>query len=61
MIFLDEFIADESQIRSVLDYFIEINKLPPDYSYYVALTGEFDTEPTQWLNGPTQLLNATFK
>ena len=40
MIFLDEFIADEKQIRSVLDYFIEINQLPPSYSYYVALTGK---------------------
>jgi hypothetical protein len=40
MVFLDEFIADEKQIRSVLDYFIEINKLPPSYSYYVALTGK---------------------
>lgn len=41
MVFLDEFIADEKQIRSVLDYFIEINKLPPSYSYYVALTGNY--------------------
>ena len=40
MVFQDEFIADEKQIRSVLDYFIEINKLPPSYSYYVALTGK---------------------
>ena len=40
MVFLDEFIADEKQIRSVLDYFIEIKKLPDSYSYYVALTGK---------------------
>ena len=40
MIFLDEFISDQEKIRSVLDYFIEINKLPPSYSYYVALTGK---------------------
>ena len=39
MVFLDEFIADEDQIRSVLDYNIEIRKLPPQFSYYVALTG----------------------
>jgi hypothetical protein len=39
MIFYDEFIADQKQIRSVLDYFIEIKKLPKDYQYYVALTG----------------------
>lgn len=46
MIFRDEFIAEEKQIRSVLDYFIQIKKLPPDFSYYVALTGEatFDLE-----------------
>ena len=41
MIFLDEFIADQTQIRSVLDYFIEIKKLPKNFSYYVALTGKF--------------------
>ena len=40
MVFLDEFIADEDQIRSVLDYYIEIRKLPPQFSYYVALTGK---------------------
>ena len=40
MIFQDEFIADENQIRSVLDYFIQIKKLPQDFSYYVALTGK---------------------
>ena len=39
MIFRDEFIADENQIRSVLDYFIQIRKLKPDDQYYVALTG----------------------
>ena len=39
MVFQDEFIADQEQIRSVLDYDITIRELPPDYSYYVALTG----------------------
>ena len=39
MIFRDEFIADENQIRSVLDYFIQIRKLDMDDQYYVALTG----------------------
>ena len=48
MIFLDEFIADENQIRSVLDYFIEIRKLPPNFSYYVALTGEPFSLNAQW-------------
>ena len=40
MIFLDEFIANASNIRSVLDYDIEIKELPPPYSYYEALTGK---------------------
>ena len=40
MVFQDEFIADQEQIRSVLDYDITIRELPPDYSYYVALTGK---------------------
>ena len=40
MVFKDAFIADENQIRSVLDYFIEVKKLKPDSQYYVALTGE---------------------
>ena len=40
MVFLDEFIADETQIRSVLDYYIQIEKLPDKFSYYVALTGK---------------------
>ncbi|XP_040575659.1 glycine receptor subunit alpha-2 [Lepeophtheirus salmonis] len=41
MVFHDEFIADQSQIRSVLDYFIEIRKLPDEYQHYVALTGNY--------------------
>ena len=41
MVFQDEFIADQEQIRSVLDYDITIRELPPDYSYYVALTGTY--------------------
>ena len=40
MIFRDEFIADEKQIRSVLDYFIEINPLSERHQRYEALTGE---------------------
>ena len=39
LIFYDEFIADENQIRSVLDYVINIRKLKPKDQYYVALTG----------------------
>jgi hypothetical protein len=39
VIFYDEFIADENQIRSVLDYVINIRKLKPKDQYYVALTG----------------------
>ncbi len=39
MIFRDEFIADEKQIRSVLDYFIEINPLGEKHQRYEALTG----------------------
>jgi hypothetical protein len=40
MLFLDEFIADEKQIRSVLDYDVGINKLSPAEQRYTALTGE---------------------
>ena len=38
-IFRDEFIANASNIRSVLDYNVNITKLPPNDQYYVALTG----------------------
>ena len=41
MVFSDEFIADESQIRSVLDYAVEIRKLPEEKQNYVAITGNF--------------------
>ena len=41
MVFNDEFIADESQIRSVLDYSVKINKLPESKQNYVAITGNF--------------------
>ena len=41
MVFTDEFIADESQIRSVLDYAVEIRKLPKDKQNYVAITGNY--------------------
>lgn len=39
MLFRDEFIADETKIRSVLDYFIEIRKLSEGDQHYEALTG----------------------
>ena len=39
MVFTDEFIADESQIRSVLDYAVEIRELPQHQQNYVAITG----------------------
>jgi hypothetical protein len=41
MVFKDEFIADESQIRSVLDYSVKISKLPESMQNYVAITGNF--------------------
>jgi len=41
MVFNDEFIANESQIRSVLDYAVEIRKLPPSKQNYVAITGNY--------------------
>ena len=41
MVFEDEFIANESQIRSVLDYAVEIRKLPASKQNYVAITGNF--------------------
>ncbi|XP_023327258.1 glycine receptor subunit alpha-2 [Eurytemora carolleeae] len=41
MVFNDEFIADETKIRSVLDYSIHIDKLPEDKQNYMALTGNF--------------------
>jgi len=41
MVFTDEFIADESQIRSVLDYAVEIRKLPESKQNYVAITGNY--------------------
>ena len=41
MVFVDEFIADHTQIRSVLDYSIEIHSLPQHQKNYVALTGNY--------------------
>jgi len=41
MVFNDEFIANESQIRSVLDYAVEIRKLPASKQNYVAITGNY--------------------
>ena len=41
MVFVDEFIADQSQIRSVLDYSIQIQKLPQSKQNYEALTGNY--------------------
>ena len=41
MVFVDEFIANHTQIRSVLDYSIEIRALPKDRKNYVALTGNY--------------------
>jgi hypothetical protein len=41
MVFVDEFIADQSQIRSVLDYSIQIRKLPETKQNYEALTGNY--------------------
>ena len=41
MIFEDEFIADHSQIRSVLDYSVQIKELPQMRKNYVALTGNY--------------------
>jgi len=41
MVFIDEFIANHTQIRSVLDYSIEIRALPKDHKNYVALTGNY--------------------
>jgi len=40
MTFEDLFIADDRQIRSVLDYFIEIRELDEEDQNYEALTGE---------------------
>ena len=39
MVFVDEFIADHRQIRSVLDYSIKIEELPDMEKNYEALTG----------------------
>ena len=41
MVFKDEFITDQNQIKSVLDYFIEVKNLKPESQYYVALTGNW--------------------
>ena len=41
MVFLDLFIADHCQIRSVLDYDITITSLTSNDQYYVALTGNY--------------------
>jgi len=41
MVFVDEFIADQTQIRSVLDYSIQIRALPEDQKNYEALTGNY--------------------
>ena len=43
MIFRDEFIADEKNIRSVLDYNVGINELSKEEKRYSAITGELDT------------------
>ena len=45
MVFVDEFIADHRQIRSVLDYSIKIEELPEMEKNYEALTGA--TQQTQ--------------
>merc|ERR1719270_2865054 len=41
MIFRDEFISESDQIRSVLDYYINITALAKRDQYYVALTGNY--------------------
>ena len=41
MVFKDEFIAPDSQIRSVLDYSVKIRKLPEEKQNYVAITGNY--------------------
>jgi len=41
MVFKDEFITDQNQIKSVLDYNIEVKNLKPESQYYVALTGNY--------------------
>ena len=38
--FRDEFISESDQIRSVLDYYINITALAKRDQYYVALTGK---------------------
>ena len=45
MMFLDEFIADEKQIRSVLDYNVGINELSKKEKRYSAITGELQASP----------------
>ena len=40
MLFLDEFIADEKNIRSVLDYNVGITKLSEAEQRYTAITGK---------------------
>ena len=40
MVFRDEFIADEKQIRSVLDYNVGINELSKAEKRYTAITGK---------------------
>ena len=41
MVFKDEFIAPDSQIRSVLDYSVKIRELPEEKQNYVAITGNY--------------------
>ena len=41
MVFVDEFIADQTNIRSVLDYSVQIKELPQHQKNYVALTGNY--------------------
>jgi len=41
MVFVDEFIADQTNIRSVLDYSVQIEELPDNQKNYVALTGNY--------------------
>ena len=44
MIFRDEFIADEKNIRSVLDYNVGINELSKEEKRYSAITGELEAK-----------------
>ena len=58
--FRDEFISESDQIRSVLDYYINITALAKRDQYYVALTGKQKCNSKCYKTKLTQKWNEVF-